>query len=234
MTSNLTFGRYHIENCRHQFPRLVETIDAAIESVLPAIEDAKLGHRSRHGFRALFKFDGGKDYVVDMLRAIYTLRPKRALEPWPMQPTSPQFACATKNARHIYPFLEHDPWQICQFSPFAAFYAPETSFIFLCPRFFFYPAVSQDMAGGNCPGVLANQWTPNERNLYEYQTYIIIHEMIHFYLQSQTLSGITIPPEQYGLDGCVALGPLNSLHNPTSYQAYIASKSDLVVFSGFS
>ena len=160
-----------------------------------------------------------------MLTAVSTLRPKRALEPWPLLPTQPQFACATKTAIHIYPFLDHDPWQICQFSPFAAFYAPGTSYIFLCPRFFYYPEVPQDMTGRNCPGVLGNQWTPSERNLYDYQTYILLHEMIHFYLQSHTLTGVTIPPEQYGLDGCVALSPMNSLHNPTNYQAYIASKS---------
>lgn len=202
---------------------MVDVLDAAIAAVGPALADAELGHGSKHGFRALFKYDGAREYVEDILLAVATMRPIRALEPWPQKPTRPQFSCVTHNAQHLYPFIHVDPWQLCQFTSSAAFYAPESSFIFLCPRFFHYPEQPADLSGRNCPGVENNQWSHNERNLYEYQTYIIIHEMIHFYLQSHSLSGISAPPEQYGLDGCVALSPMGSLSNPTNYQAYVAS-----------
>lgn len=220
-------GAYHIENCRANYPRLVNVIDAAVAAIGPALADVKLGHQSRHGFRALFKYDGAKDYVEDMLKAVATMRPKLALEPWPMNQTPPQFSCVVRGAKDRYPFLDIDPWQYCKLGPLAAFYAPGTSFIFLCPRFFNTPDIPTDLTRRSCPGVQDNRWTYNERNLYDYQTYIIIHEMIHFYLQHQTLSGTTWPPEQYGIDGCVALSPLNSLHNPTSYQVYVASKLNL-------
>lgn len=61
--------------------------------------------------------------------------------------------------------------------------------------------------------------------LYAYQSYVLIHEIMHFYLQTHSLSGTTIPPEQYSLNGCVGLSPLHSLHNPTNFQIYMASKS---------
>ena len=209
----------------------MNVIDAGVAAVRTALEDVNLGHQSRHGFRALFKYDGAKEYVEDMLKAVATMRPKRALEPWPMNPTSPQFSCVVRGSKNLSPFLDLDPWQICKFSSLAAFYAPESSFIFLCPRFFNTPEMPTDLTRRSCPGVQDNQWTHNERNLYDYQTYIIIHEMIHFYLQHQSLSGTTTPPEQYGIDGCVALSPLNSLHNPTNYQAYVASKFNLATLS---
>lgn len=189
----------------------------------PALADIKLGHASKHGFRALFKYDGAREYVEDTLSAVVAMRPQRALEPWPQQPTRPQFSCVTYNVMHLHPFLHLDLWQLCQYTSAAAFYASGSSFIFLCPRFFHYPEKPDDLSGRNCPEVENNRFSRNERNLYEYQTYIIIHEMVHFYLQGQSLSGISEPPEQYGLDGCVALSPMNSLHNPTNYQAYVAS-----------
>ena len=228
-TSELTYGQYHIENCRAYFPHLTEVIDSALAAVRPALDDVKLGEASRHGFRALFKYHGAREYVAEMLKAISTMRPQRALEPWPLLPTQPQFSCVIRNSKNLYPFLEIDPWQLCSFSPLAAFYAPESSFIFLCPRFFSYPGIPTDLSGRNCPGVQDNQWVHNSRNLYNYQTYILLHEMVHFYLQSHSLSGTTIPPEQYGIDGCVALDPLHSLHNPTNYQVYVASKSESVL-----
>ena len=157
------------------------------------------------------------------------MRPKRALEPWPLIPTSPQFSCAIKSSKQLYPFVDVDPWQVCQFSQTAALYAPESSFIFFCPSFFHFPDIPADLSTRSCPEVKDNSWAKNERNLYEYQTYVVIHELVHFYLQSHSLSGITTPPEQYGIDGCVALSPLNSLHNPTNYQAYVSSKFIVVL-----
>ena len=224
-SDELTNGQYHIENCRAYFPQLINVIDSALAAVGPALQDVRLGQTSTHGFRALFKYHGAKDYVENILRSIATLRPKHGLEPWPLLRTKPQFSCVIRNSKSLYPFVDFDPWQICSFSGQAAFYASESSFIFLCPRFFSYPAIPTDLTGRNCPGVRDNQWVPNGRNLYDYQTYIILHELVHFYLQSHSLSGITLPPEQYFLDGCVALDPLQSLHNPTNYQVYVASMS---------
>ena len=233
-TPILSYGRYSVENCRAYLPRLTDVIDYAIDSVKPAVTDAQLGHRSTHGFRAFFKYDGAKEYVEEILRSIYTMRPIRAMEPWPGQRTAPHFACVTRSSKELYPWVVVDPWHICQFSNTAAFWASESSFIFFCPRFFDNPERPTNLAGRNCPGVRDNRWLHNNNNLYHYQTYTIIHELVHFYLQHQSLSGISTPPEQYGIDGCVALSPLNSLHNPTNYQAYVASKSRMLQSSSWS
>ena len=218
-------GRYLIENCRHRKAGVVSVLDRALAAIVPALEDAKFGIESTHGFRAFFKYDGAKQYVREMLRQILTLEPKRQLMPNPNTPTSPRFGCAQENSRAAYPWMDPrtDPWIVCRSSAATALYFFGTAYIWFCPRFFNLPTKPTDLTGRNCPIVEDNRFAGNEARLILYQTYVVIHELVHFYLQTHSLSGTTNPPEQYGLDGCVSLVPLHSLHNPTSYQSYIAS-----------
>lgn len=86
------------------------------------------------------------------------------------------------------------------------------------------PEKPADLTGKNCPTVQNNRYTRDDHSFSSYQTYALIHEFMHFYLQSHSLTGVTHPCEQYGLNGCVGLKPLHALHNPSSYQNYVASK----------
>ena len=54
--------------------------------------------------------------------------------------------------------------------------------------------------------------------------YMLIHEMIHFYLRGHTLSYVSKPMERYELNRCVDLDKGLSLRNPRNYEAYVASK----------
>ena len=76
-----------------------------------------------------------------------------------------------------------------------------------------------------CPTVKRNRFVGEQTLLSEYRTYVLIHEMLHFYLGINTLSPSTVPREQYELNDCVALDKQDSLRNPANYQNYIASKS---------
>ena len=219
-------GRISIENCRHRTGRLNRVLNLAMTALPPAIEDVKLGSASTHGFRALFKYDGAKQYVGDMLNHVSNLEPKRQLLPNPNVPLRPHIACAQTRSLVTYPWLPPrvDPWFYCTFAPVSTFFVVGTAYVFICPRFFDLPERPADLTGRNCPTVQDNRYNGDDFTFSYYQTYALIHEFIHFYLQTHSLSGVTHPCEQYNLNGCVSLTPLHSLHNPSSYQNYIASK----------
>lgn len=137
----------------------------------------------------------------------------------------PRFACAQPGIREIYRWLplSVDPWNYCSMgSTLSSFYVFGTAYIFVCPSFFTLPEKPADLTGRKCPTVQDNQYKGDDINVSVYQTYVLIHELIHFYLQSHSLTGVTHPCEQYHLNGCVSLTPLHSLHNPSSYQNYVA------------
>ena len=75
-----------------------------------------------------------------------------------------------------------------------------------------------------CPSVRNNQFIGGGEALSMYLTYLVIHEMVHFYLGKASLAAFTDPPEIYPINECVALDPLNLVHSPQSYQFYVASK----------
>lgn len=77
----------------------------------------------------------------------------------------------------------------------------------------------------NCPRVIHNRFVGDGASLSDYKTYILIHEMVHFYLGAESLTPNSYPPEKYQLNECVALDQTTSLRNPSNYQNYIASKS---------
>ena len=218
-------GRYQIEKCRHRTQGIASALDRAIAALRPALEDVKLGIDSTHGFRAFFKYDGAKQYVEDMLTQISHLDKRVGLLPSPTIPVGPRFACLSEHTRRSFPWLGPytDPWTICQTSVATALYILGTAYIWLCPRFFDQPTKPQDLTGRDCPIVVNNAFRGEERRFMGYQNYILIHEMVHFYLQSKSLTGTTMPTEAYGFDSLLELLPLDALHNPTSYQAYVAS-----------
>jgi len=216
---------YRVERCGHRKAGLVSVLEALMAAIPPALEDVQRGIDSPHGFHAFFKYDGAKQYVHDILVQILTREPKLNLVPKPDTPTSPIFACAQEASTRYHPWLNDlriDPWIICRTSPQAAFILSRTSYIWICPAFFTNPTKPRDLSGRDCPTIENNMFVTHDR-LEMYQTYIALHEMVHFYLQSHSLSGTTDPPEQYTINGCVGLRPINSLHNPTSYQSYVAS-----------
>jgi len=214
-----------VERCGHRKAGLVSVLEAVMTAIPPALEDVQQGIDSPHGFRAFFKYDGAKQYVHDILLQILSREPKLNLVPSPDRPTPPIFACAQEASTRYHPWLNHiriDPWIICRTTPQAAFTVARTSYIWICPVFFAIPTKPRDLSGRDCPTIENNMFITHDR-LEIYQTYIAIHEMVHFYLQSHSLSGTTDPPEQYTINGCVGLRPINALHNPTSYQSYVAS-----------
>lgn len=216
-----------IEGCGSFRPAVEQLINQALATIPPAIRDANThGTRSLYGFKAMFKTDNAVPAVTTMLQKVAALTALPGLLPYPQYPQKPRFACATLESVHTYPFIPFDPLITCEIGRVAAFSVSSTAYIFLCPVFWRLPSHPEEPPlTGLCPEVKNNAFIvyPGSE-VYNFQSYIIIHEIVHFYLQSMSLSGLTHPPEQYTLNGCVSLDPLTSLLNPLNIQTYVSSK----------
>ena len=160
-----------------------------------------------------------------MLQKIYTAQTKVGLQPQPGLPSAPRFACVTPETIGLYPWMRLNPFSICVSNPpsgMGAFYYTGSSYILICPGFW---SIEPWPLKGLCPTVIHNRFIGAQARLSNYQTYVLIHEMLHFYLGMDSLSQISAPPEKYKLNDCVGLGKVNSLRNPSNYQHYLASKS---------
>ena len=195
----------------------------ALRPALNDLNDVRLGRDSKHGFRALFKDGATSTYVRGILRSIASAQPLMGLKPHPSVPTAPRFACVAPSTTSQYGFIGFDAWIYCHMPGAGlAFYVGGASYIFLCPRFWQYQIAPRK---SNCPSVIYNQFFSRGTSgdpLSLYMTYMVIHEMVHFYLGSDSLGPGTYPPEIYPINGCVGLDPLDSVHNPPNYQFYVA------------
>lgn len=122
--------------------------------------------------------------------------------------------------------LGYDPWHKClvggpRSTPLQAFYAEDTIYTFLCPAFFVQPQVSTF----HCPSITDNTFSGDPGLFYRnYQTYILLYQLIRFYLGDNALTSRSDPREQLDWNDCVRLDTLNSILNPTNLQIYTACK----------
>ena len=199
-------------------------IREALDTLPAVVNDLQSGTNSRHGYKAWFKSNDSSTFVQGVLQNIYTAQPKIGLQPQPGLLTGPRFLCVTPGTIGFYPWMKIDPFYVCvTYSPgMRASYYAGSSYILICP---FFWSMQPWPPRSFCPNVIHNRFVGKRASLSDYKTYILIHELVHFYLGLNTLSLITVPPEQYELNDCVALDRFNSLRNPANYQHYLASKS---------
>ena len=163
-------------------------------------------------------------YIRDILQFIASARKVKGLNPDPFKPSAPRFACVTRSTVKQYKFLKVDPWKYCnQPGGGQAFYWSGSSYIFLCPSFW-NSAIAPMPQKNTCPSVIRNQFLGDGEDLAVYTAYMVIHEMVHFYLGRYSLGPYTYPPETYPINDCVALDPSHSALNPQNYQFYVASQ----------
>ncbi|CAF9921563.1 hypothetical protein IMSHALPRED_005205 [Imshaugia aleurites] len=209
-----------IEGCSAHTGILVSVLTKALVALTPALNDVGLGLDSRHGFKALFKDGATSTYVRGILRSIASAQPLKGLQPDPSVPSAPRFACVTPSTISQYKFLEIDPWEICSLPDAGqSVYPVGSSYIFLCPSFWRGEVAPQK---NTCPSVKRNQFLGRGEAVGMYLTYLVIHEMVHFYLGKASLGLYSNPPEVYPINDCVALDILDSVHNPQNYQFYVA------------
>lgn len=228
---NLTNTNYFIaENCDVRTFAVHERVGQLKQLALSALANARLyGVESSFGFQAMFKTDEAQETVVAILDHIVYFRGKTKLKPRPDAFSSPRLSCVTEDSAKLYAYLElgYDPWHRCltgspRSTPIQAFYAEGTTYTFLCPAFFTQPPASTKK---NCPSVTDNRFSGDSGIFYRnYQTYIMLYQLIRFYLGDNALTGHTDPKEQLDWNSCVSLSALNSVLNPTNLQIYTASQ----------
>ena len=221
-TSSVSRSGFIVEDCGNRTSDLMKTLDGISNIVRPALRDVGLGTFGRHGFEALFKENGTQTVVRYILQEIEEGTPKSGLQPDPGRLERPRFACATQSSLKNHPFLTIDPWKLCQAkgSPVSV-YIGDTAYTFICPDFWTIPS-SPD--GDHCMSLRRNGFQGNGHGTMNFQTYTLIHEMVHFYLGNSSASAITEPPEVYWPNDLVILHPKDSIVNPANYQLYVASK----------
>ena len=171
----------------------------------------------------MFKVDNTKRFVRGVLQRIFSHYRLYDLAPYPQIPTPPNFACVNEYTREVFTFLEIDIIAYCSiFGSQASYWLSGVSYIFLCPTFWRIPI---HPSFPDCPTVRKNKWAGPGQYLSAYQSYILIHEMVHFYLGTTSLGAHTDPSEVYPINDCVRLNSYNSLHNPSNYQYYVACRS---------
>ncbi|KAL8640516.1 MAG: hypothetical protein Q9228_002572 [Teloschistes exilis] len=191
-----------------------EPLDAAINAVDQSPHS--------HGFHAFFKLDASRRLVMDMLKKVKTMKAIRGLKPNRFLASQPEFVCVDENTQGRYPRLPTDPYQTCRFMAVFGLWMRGFKYIFICPKFFNLPIAPSVR---HCPRVIDNEFERKGYLLADYQKYILIHEMIHFYLGQSSLGWESKPVERYKLNECVNFDAKNSLRNPMNYQYYVASKS---------
>ena len=224
-----TTNDFIVENCGDRTFDIHDRVAQTKGLAKLALADARDGTASDFGFTAMFKKDKAQETVVTILDHIYNFRGKANLRPRPATISSPRLSCVTEDSAKLYDYLNlaYDPWHRClvagpRSSPTQAFYAEDTIYTFLCPAFFVQPRIS---IANHCPILVANRFSGDPGIFYQnYQTYIMLYQLIRFYLGHNALTSYTDPKEQLDWNDCVQLNMLDSVLNPTNLQIYVACK----------
>ena len=229
-TSDITAsGNYNIVYCNSQSThtrsnkaRLLKTLLPLFTTVLEQLlNDVKLGTRSPHGFRALFKTSLNKKIVSSVFQKILNQDPINLItERAQYLGTStayPTFVCLEPGNPHTSQALA---W--CQEDEDTKLTtAPGWEAIFICPHFWNLPASAHL---NQCPTVGADNKmveNPDEPGLAETMYGAIVHELVHMYYH-KTASLVERVTETYDLQACVDLSAKDSVLNANNY-AYYAS-----------
>ena len=193
---------------------------------LQAIGEATAAGTANAAFQAFFKDNQYEKFIQQMFVNITN---GNAL-PKPESPTAeaPTIACLTGpgEATENTPAGVQDLFQICSGNPkYAAFYRASSNWIFLCPEFFNFPQQTPQHPGQFCPSVMDNYFVQSYwMNLVQNQMYILMHEILHYYLDSAPYPSTDVVTEVTDINVAFNLAALDAISNAESYVIYDASK----------
>ena len=167
---------------------------------------------------------------MEILKNIQSMNGVRKLIPYPniwiAQP--PVFVCVNESTFHRYGTrLGLDPYKTCQEQNAYGLSISGWKYIFICERYFTLGMAPLGPQLKNCPHIVGNRFVVDAEmtRLAYYQTYTLMHEMVHFYLQRDSLGLNTSPREIYASNLCVNFDTKTSLRNPMNFQFFVAGKS---------
>ena len=219
---------YTIENCGNSKPTIEYAITLAQTAMIRPLLDVQLGVSSPHGYTAMYKSNVFKSFLHGIMTNILHLPTTHAAG----RDQAPAFVCVKPNMEEKYD-IGYDPLHRCTDTGVASFWAKNTAYVFLCPSFtslafqpVFTPGGPQDIY---CPVVQNNVFLGHSNPLIKYQSYDLVHQLVHLYMQNEALTNETEPKEVMDWNGCVGLGwaPFEgspSVRNPFNLVYYVACK----------
>ena len=190
------------------------------------IEKATTEGTTNAAFQAFFKDNQYENFIEEMFVNITN---GNALEkPGSASAEPPTIAClsgpgeATENTTAGV----RDLFEICSGNPkYAAFYRASSKWIFLCPEFFTFPQQTPQPISQYCPTVEDGYFVQAFwMRLVQNQMYILMHEILHFYLDSAPYPSTDAVTEVTDINVAFNLAALDAVSNAESYVIYDASK----------
>ena len=180
-------------------------------------------------FQAFFKDNQYEKFIEQMFANITN---GNALpKPGSSTPQAPTIACLTEPgvATENTTAGVKDLYEICSGNPkYAAFYRAQSNWIFLCPEFFTFPQQTAQPASQYCPQVVDGYFVQAYwMNLVQNQMFILMHEILHYYLDSAPYPSTDAVTEVTDINVAFNLAALDAVSNAESYVIYDASKQYL-------
>lgn len=196
---------YTIESCESDKPAIEFAITLAQTAMIRPLFDIQRGTSSIHGYTAMYKSNIFKPFLQKLMTNILHLPVTQAAG----RDQVPTFVCAKPGMQQTYD-IGYDPLDRCIDSRVASFWAKDTALVFICPSFTalaFQPVFNPDGPKDiYCPIVRNNAFLGQSDPLVKYQSYELVHQLAHLYLQNGGLTSETVPKEVTDWNSCVGLG----------------------------
>lgn len=202
-----------------------EDLQLLWENLLPVGKATSLG-TATPAFQAFFKDNQYEKFILQMF--VNITNGNTLPKPSTATIEAPTIAClngpgeATENTTSG----TKDLYEICSGNPkYAAFYRAESNWIFLCPEFFNFPQQTAQPASQYCPQVMDGYFVQAYwMNLVQNQMFILMHEILHYYLDSAPYPATDAVTEVTDINVAFNLAALDAISNAESYVIYDASK----------
>lgn len=223
-----TSGKYQILLCGAGQPN---SKAAKLQALLPlvrqnlqvAIQDAKKGTTSRHGYTAFFKSNTNQAAVTSVFQKMSAGDPvpvsaDRAMRLGSLT-ASPSFACMEEGdgfTAHLYAeCLARNTGT--RFDALMTWDA--TELVMICPSFWTLPA---GLTSPSCPAVVDNRATPNDEALIRSMYGTIVHMLANVYLPGSLDYGNSVVEQVNDVQDAIELNETESLVNANNYALYAA------------
>lgn len=217
-------GPYSIYNCAEKTILVEQDLDLMQTALKSVAADTHFGSASP-AYEAFFK-DSIYDTFVDEVISNVTEGAPLLKTNNPTTPQSPFIVCVRGPGIKVEDDGgERDIYDDCKNENWAAFYKQQTNWIFLCPLFF-QIAQKASTPAAFCPAIVDDQFEENgqEGKLVQNQMWILMHELVHFYLDSSPGPATSDARETYSINESFRLRARKAISNAQSYVWYSACK----------
>ena len=224
--SSTQVGNFNVVFCDNQTTQVREDLQFLWEN-LQGLEQATTAGTSNAAFQAFFKDNTTEKFIQQMFSNI--TNGAALVKPNGSTAQHPTLACLNGPGQMMESTSrgQRDLFTICAGNPkYAAFYRASSEWIFLCPEFFAFPQQTPQPASAYCPNVVDNYFVQaNWLNLVQSQMFILMHEILHFYLDSAPYPAKDSVTEVTDINVAFNLAAMDAISNAESYVIYDASKS---------